>query len=127
MTESNFLLACSKSVDVQSGSVINITSPQYPKYYPRSVICYWKITTVDGNPLSVRRIWIDMQNTTACNSDYLQFTSTKTERICGTSRTPSTNVFNSGSVEIKFVSDERINGRGFLLQVFGKYIAGSVF
>ncbi|VDI36093.1 Hypothetical predicted protein [Mytilus galloprovincialis] len=69
------------------------------------VICQLTVKTTDQSPLRIRRIWIDIQNTTACNSDFLKFTATKIERICGTSQSSSTMIFSKSIAEVTFVSD----------------------
>ncbi|XP_076081097.1 cubilin-like [Mytilus galloprovincialis] len=114
-----FRASCSKTVTVNPGQIINIMSPGYPTSYPPGVICQWTVKTVDQSPLRIRRIWIDIQNTTACNSDFLKFTATKIERICGTTRSSSTMIFSKSIAEVTFVSDSTIEGRGFLLQAIG--------
>ncbi|CAC5375754.1 unnamed protein product [Mytilus coruscus] len=111
--------SCSKSIKVNPRQIINITSPGYSRNYPPGVICQWTVQTADQTPLRIRRIWIDIQNTTACNSDFLKFTSTKIERICGSSRSSSTMIFSNSIAEVTFVSDNTIQGRGFLLQAIG--------
>ncbi|CAG2243304.1 CUBN [Mytilus edulis] len=115
-----FRASCSKTVTVNPGQIINITSPGYPTSYPPGVICQLTVKTTDQSPLRIRRIWIDIQNTTACNSDFLKFTATKIERICGTSRSSSTMIFSKSIAEVTFVSDSMIEGRGFLLQAIGR-------
>lgn len=109
---------CSKTVVVHPDELINITSPAYPRYYPPSVVCQWRVRTSDQRSLKLRLMWIDIQNTTGCNSDYLQLTSTNVDRICGTSEVSRTINFSRGSTYLKFVSDENMAGRGFLLQAF---------
>ena len=103
---------------VHPGELINITSPAYPKYYPPSVVCQWRVRTSDQSNLTLHLMWIDIQNTTGCNSAYLQFKSTNVDRICGTSGASRAIVFSRESTYLKFVSDEKIAGRGFLLQAF---------
>lgn len=105
---------------------ISITHPSYPGLYKSGVMCHWSVRTEDYSPLTLHRKWIDIQNTTACSGDFLKFVSLKTERMCGTSHELSTTVFKKGSVELTFVSDERIEGHGFSLEAYNPKATGDI-
>ncbi|XP_071942939.1 cubilin-like isoform X2 [Antedon mediterranea] len=92
-------------------------SPGYPNNYPLSTECVWSIQSSLGSGVQVSFSVFDMESSSNCGRDYLEFresdeTGTLIGRICG--NTIPTNISSTQSLWVKFVSDGSGTGIGFM-------------
>ncbi|KAM9320355.1 discoidin, CUB and LCCL domain-containing protein 2 [Gastrophryne carolinensis] len=98
------------------------TSKNYPKTYPNSTVCEWKIQVKLGERIQLKFGDFDIEDIDSCHSSYLRvydgFGAARTElgaKYCGLALRPE-DVIESRSHEVTvlFMSGIHISGRGFL-------------
>ncbi|XP_013185402.1 cubilin [Amyelois transitella] len=97
-----------------------IASPNYPGPYPNNADCEWKLKTSPGNRVSLYIAMLDIGYSEDCNEDYLEIR----ERdgggkilglYCGRVLSPGLNVTSATELYLKFRSNDKDPGRGFLI------------
>ncbi|XP_076832336.1 suppressor of tumorigenicity 14 protein homolog [Brachyhypopomus gauderio] len=94
----------------------NISSPNYPSFYPPSVDCTWTINVPKGMYVRVKFLMFRMKepgvNTRVCNKDYVLIQGAK---YCGERSVLAFSSSNS-SLVIQFHSDNSYTDKGFMAQ-----------
>lgn len=95
-----------------------IASPNYPRPYPVNTDCEWTLKTSSGNTAYVQFERFDLEFSEGCNEDYVEVRETNGAGqilgvYCG-SETP-TNHTTASQIYIKFHSNSKTSGLGFLL------------
>lgn len=119
--------ACGGVLTSEEGS---IASPNYPQSYPESASCEWTLSTSPGNRVYVTFEQFDMEYSENCNEDYLEIRENNgigalLGVYCGTEL--PTNTTTGSKLYIKFYSNSKNTGRGFLIHygfLHGNQITG---
>ncbi|XP_038054395.1 fibrillin-2-like [Patiria miniata] len=108
-------LRCGSHMYAGSGT---LTSPNYPGQYPADAVCAWKLTTDEGNHVSLTFNSFEIEDSADCYYDYLILFDGADEmapvlgRYCG-QETPRTATSTGSKLYVKFVSDSSIERLGF--------------
>ncbi|KAG6453574.1 hypothetical protein O3G_MSEX008219 [Manduca sexta] len=107
--------ACGGTLTSEEGT---IASPNYPRPYPADAHCEWILKTSPGNKVYITFERFDLEESEGCNEDYLEvredFGGGKLLGVyCGNNIPTNTTV--ATKLYIKFHSDIRNNGGGFLI------------
>lgn len=107
---------CRRHIHLSEFDSANITSPGYPRSYPRNIICTWFITSEHN--VSIKYLDFRLEDTLFCSSDYISFSyKDNIEHECSTldsSKTVQTDVRN---FTLTFVTDNVNEYRGFLIEI----------
>ncbi|XP_045491488.1 LOW QUALITY PROTEIN: cubilin homolog [Colias croceus] len=112
---SSLSTACGGTLSSEEGS---IASPNYPLSYPHAMDCEWVINTSPGNSMYLNFEKFDLAYSDRCNEDYLEIrendgAGTLLGVYCG-DEIP-TNITKGARIYLKFHSDNKEAGNGFLL------------
>lgn len=123
-TYPGFLLNFNTSIEECGGELTTpngiITSPNFPRPYPRSRTCHWTIQAMRGRKirLSFTHFDMDYSHLRWCPSFVVVFNDLQERYVlapyymCGTT-TPSSIVSTSNMMSIKFHSGDTVSGTGF--------------
>ncbi|KAI8440547.1 hypothetical protein MSG28_001789 [Choristoneura fumiferana] len=119
--------ACGGTFTSEEGT---IASPNFPLPYPVSSDCEWTLSTSPGNRVYVVFEKLDLEFSEGCNEDYLELRENDgagplIDVYCG--NTIPTNITKASKIYLKFHSDNKNAGQGFLLHygfVHGNEITG---
>jgi cubilin len=95
-----------------------ITSPNYPKAYPPSVECNWKIEVDYGNQIEITFHKVDVEKTYLCHLDFIKLYNGEDETypeiatVCHQNR-PLTLRSSGNFMFVKFRADTSVQGLGF--------------
>ncbi|KAF9421742.1 hypothetical protein HW555_002423 [Spodoptera exigua] len=107
--------ACGGTLKSEEGT---IASPNYPGPYPINSDCEWILQASPGNTAYVQFEQFDLEYSEGCNDDYVELRETNgAGRLLGvycSSDTP-TNHSSASQIYIKFHSNSKTSGRGFVL------------
>ncbi|XP_050561143.1 cubilin-like [Spodoptera frugiperda] len=107
--------ACGGTLTSEEGT---IASPNYPGPYPINSDCEWILKASPGNTAYVQFEQFDLEYSEGCNDDYVELReSNGAGRLLGvycSSETP-TNHSTASQIYIKFHSNSKTSGRGFVL------------
>ncbi|XP_048254467.1 exoskeleton protein RP43-like [Haliotis rufescens] len=114
--------------DLSASSVAwtHLTSPGYPSNYSNNLNCQWTISAPVGYAIKVEVVYFNVENSTACSSDYLLFSDGSTSfgaqlgKYCGRSYITRLVVSSRNYMTITFHTDGSDTALGFNL----KYKAG---
>ncbi|CRL00998.1 CLUMA_CG014207, isoform A [Clunio marinus] len=95
-----------------------ILSPNYPKKYSHEMVCLWEITADYGHNIELTVNDIDMEQSDACEFDYLKVSNEPTfnhtiMKLCKSQHQPTKITSDGHKMYITFVSDESHNSKGF--------------
>ncbi|KPJ00966.1 Cubilin [Papilio xuthus] len=107
--------ACGGTLTSEEGT---IASPNYPQSYPPESDCEWILSTSPGNKVYITFEELNIENSEGCNEDYLEVREDNgggrlIGAFCG--NVLPTNTTSASKLYIKFHSDSRDTGRGFLI------------
>ncbi|XP_033647325.1 fibrillin-2-like [Asterias rubens] len=115
----NFSTGCSRNFDEPSGQ---LTSPNYPGYYPSNQNCIYKITVANNKLIRLQFLVFGIEGTPFyCSYDSLEIfdgpvTNSKLiGRYCGNDL-PDPVMTTSNVMLLRFLSDESVSFPGFLLE-----------
>ncbi|XP_017774281.1 PREDICTED: tolloid-like protein 1 [Nicrophorus vespilloides] len=100
-------------------SVGQITSPNYPEYYPSRKDCVWKFTTTPGHRIKIVFDKFEMESHQECSYDHIVFYDGDSPddhtlgRFCG-SKVPHPIVATGNQMYMVFKSDASVQRKGFL-------------
>ncbi|XP_048835385.1 tumor necrosis factor-inducible gene 6 protein [Brienomyrus brachyistius] len=100
-----------------------INSPGYPDEYEDEQICYWHIRLRYGQRVQLRFLEFDVEDDTACLSDYLEIYDSYDDvtgfvgRFCGDDL-PEDFISTGNVITLKFLSDSSVTAGGFQLEYF---------
>ncbi|XP_053377887.1 uncharacterized protein LOC123528640 isoform X2 [Mercenaria mercenaria] len=110
----SFISACGETYTDRIGV---LTSPDYGRQYPTNSDCNWTISTSEGTSLVLTFLDFDVR----CSGDYIEVTDLSNnttlpglEKKCNP-LLPQNMFTVSNRIQIRFVSDDRQNARGFKL------------
>ncbi|XP_068906568.1 cubilin-like isoform X2 [Tenebrio molitor] len=95
-----------------------ITSPNYPKAYPPSVECNWKIEVDYGNQIEITFHKVDVEKTYLCHLDFIKLYNGEDETypeiatVCHQNK-PLTLRSSGNFMFVKFRADTSVQGLGF--------------
>ncbi|KAH0809453.1 hypothetical protein GEV33_013339 [Tenebrio molitor] len=95
-----------------------ITSPNYPKAYPPSVECNWKIEVDYGNQIEITFYKVDVEKTYLCHLDFIKLYNGEDETypeiatVCHQNK-PLTLRSSGNFMFVKFRADTSVQGLGF--------------
>lgn len=97
-----------------------LTSPNYPKRYEHDITCLWEINVDYGFNIEVTVLELDMELSTNCEYDYLDFASDSNFnrtilKMCHSLKIPTVVTSDGNKMFIKFNSDDSNSGKGFNL------------
>lgn len=98
-----------------------IFSPHYPGYYPPLTRCHWMVKVPAGNIIKLQFLEFQLEDHSSCYNDFIEVYSgwnkarRKIGKYCG-QRFPTFLKSSSNSMEIVFVSNDKITRSGFKLQ-----------
>lgn len=96
-----------------------ITSPNYPDYYPSRKDCVWHFSTTPGHRIKINFIMFEMEPHQECSYDHIAFydgdspESHQLGRFCG-SKLPHPIVASGNQMYLVFKSDASVQRKGFL-------------
>ena len=67
-----YLLFYTDCGGILSGTSGNISSPNYPRFYPRSALCEWTITVNTNKTIEIVINDFILESSSTCQFDYLQ-------------------------------------------------------
>ncbi|XP_075972136.1 cubilin [Anticarsia gemmatalis] len=107
--------ACGGTLNAEEGV---IASPAYPSPYPVNSDCEWIVSTSPGNTAYITFERFDLEYSEGCNEDYVEVRENDGGGnlfgvYCG--NVIPTNYTTDAKIYIKFHSDSKTNGLGFLL------------
>ncbi|XP_046366001.2 cubilin-like [Haliotis rufescens] len=114
-------------LSASSAAWTNLTSPGYPSNYSNNLDCRWTISAPVGYEIKVEVMYSNVQNSTACSSDYLLFSDGSTSfasqlgKYCGRSYITRVVVSSRNYMTITFHTDGSDTAPRFNL----KYKAGT--
>ncbi|XP_071088547.1 cubilin-like [Haliotis cracherodii] len=114
-------------LSASSAAWTNLTSPGYPSNYSNNLDCRWTISAPVGYEIKVEVVYSNVQNLTACSSDYLLFSDGSTSfasqlgKYCGRSYITRVVVSSRNYITITYHTDGSDTASGFNL----KYKAGT--
>ena len=108
---------------VMTGSPGNITSPNYPDWYPNSYDCHWVITADQGYQVHLEFEYFEMTYTADCVGDYVEIidgdsieNGTSKGKYCGYIMPMPKIVSKGNALLIRIHSDSTEPARGFHLK-----------
>ncbi|XP_068628109.1 cubilin-like [Battus philenor] len=112
---SSLISACGGQLSSEEGT---IASANYPQSYPYDTDCEWILTTSPGNKVYISFEAFDLEYSEGCNEDYLEVRENNGSGnligvYCG-NQIP-TNTTTGTRLYIKFHSDSKDSGQGFLI------------
>ncbi|XP_077973794.1 bone morphogenetic protein 1-like [Styela clava] len=99
----------------------NITSPNYPQYYPAESHCIWRISVTPGEKIVLDITSLDIYESEGCYYDFLEirdghwYRSPKIGQYCGRSL-PATITSTDSRLWLQFRTSTYYQGRGFTLK-----------
>ncbi|XP_065171165.1 protein tolkin-like [Atheta coriaria] len=97
----------------------NITSPNYPDFYPSRKDCVWKFSTTPGHRIKIQFFRFEMEPHQECSYDHIVFydgdspEANTLGRFCG-SKLPHPIVATGNQMYMVFKSDQSVQRGGFL-------------
>lgn len=128
-----FLDECGGSISTSNiTEIISITSPSYPRAYPRMKRCDWEIIAPKNHNIFLNFTHFDLEGTRPhfeCSYDYLKiyskFNDNRLKRIgnfCG-SDLPVSISSSKNKMRVEFRSDDTIQNTGFKAEILiGRYL-----
>jgi len=104
---------------VLTGEKGEISSPNYPAFYPPNSDCIWVIKPASGRPVQLSFKSFNLEAESRCGYDFVELRdgesrqSTRLGKFCG-STLPNMEFSNRGTLWIRFKSDSSTNDAGFL-------------
>lgn len=127
----NYQMICGGVFRAESG---NISSPNYPNFYSHESNCEYDIIAPEGKAIKLDILDFDIEARVNCLNDYLEIVDfaitgneTKSNRYCGTKKPEKSFISLLNHLQILFVSDDSVHGRGFAANYSFIYIGcGSI-
>lgn len=103
---------------IPPGTCIENKSPRYPEKYPNNKDIRWKYTGASGSILTFKVIKGGVQKHYKCQKDYVEiYADGKKTRACGGLRNFERSSGSSNILDVKFVSNYRLQWNGYTAQV----------
>ena len=111
--------ACQRNIYLQPGQSVNISSPNYPRAYPSSIVCFWTLQSSLEAGLRMTYYDFRLDDMEFCSSDYVTF-SYKAEPLCARMNLPRSYDTGRQAINVTFVTDNINEYEGFLISFQAK-------
>lgn len=116
--EAEYETVCNQFVELESGMVHNLESPNYPEKYKPNKHCNWYFVAPENHRINIKFDFFAVESSQNCENDYVTITESNDQRLwqigvyCGVRNAWQVNS-TERKVYVKFFTNESKEDKGF--------------